>query len=235
MMRMRTMGWLGVVALLLAVAVPALAQPAGEPGSSDVSASDLVLTGATVETQVDVNGAAAVSLIGGALDALVTTAQEQAKAAQEAAGGALPPEALIALQAAQPVLEPVRDALKSFTRATIIEMKVAKPVPQAQFLRHYQTVMAPHGWTSLITIQDGDSTVLAMLGPQGKGLFGAVADAKSVTVAMVTTSRPLGDLLGQLVTASGKSMPAVMGAVMKAKAQAHSGAPAPPEAPKSGK
>ena len=213
-----------VAAALLAPGI-ALAQ-ATPPAPAPLTASELVYLGTSVQTQVDVNGAAAVALLGSALDGLVSAAQEQAKT--QASGGApalpIPPQAWAAL----PMLGPVRDVIKSVSHITVLVMSPAKPVPSAQFLRHYGSLLTPRGWTSLVTVQDGHGpAVLAMVAPEGKGIFLGVNDRKQLVTALVTTERPLGEMIGQIMQAATSAAPSLVSTMMRGK---FGGPPPPPAA-----
>ncbi len=209
--------WLALVVLVATstavwAAKPApRAKPAPPPAPSGAPAADqLVYPGATVATRIDVNGVAAMQLAGGAIDALTAQIQqrmEAARAAEAAAAAAQGADAQAqraaaeAQRAAAQAIEQTRDALKSLTGVKVVIMTPKGAPGAADFVKYYQGVMIPHGWTSLVTVQDdqGGDVVVVMLGPAGKGLFAAVGDKEDIVTAMITTSMPIGDLIGRLM------------------------------------
>src|SRR5574340_922225 len=71
--------------------------------------------------------------------------------------------------------------------------------------------MTPLGWSPFVTVKDNDGTgISALLAPEAKGVLVAVSDKDEIIVAMVTTSRPLGDILGQVVSAGGNALPTLL-------------------------
>jgi len=231
-MPMRRTGWLGVVVLALVCVVPAAATAAA-PAGGGVTAQELVYEGAQVEMQIDVNGEAAVQLVGGAIDALAATAQEQAKVmAEMAAKGGEGPHAKIAAMApaALQVIEPVKEAIKSLTQMTVVVMRPKAAATADQVTSHYSKLMGPRGWSPLMSVRGPkNETVMAMLAREGKGLFFVVREQEELVTALVTTSKPLGDLIAQIIRASGAAVPAVL---MQSRMVGMSGPAAPPAPPK---
>lgn len=215
-----------VLAVLLAVVVMsaggALAATAPVGAGAEITSDQLVYQGASIETQVDVNGEAAVQLIGGILDAAATQVQAQAKA-MEGKGGEGP---MAMLPLAAPMIEPAKEAIKSLSRVALVVMKPKEPVKGDQFLKYYQSLLSPGGWLPLVTVRDKEDTVLALLAPEAKGVFFAVNEGNEMTVGMVTTTKPLGDLLGQIVTAGGGALPAFL-SMRQAQAKPAPAKPAP--------
>jgi hypothetical protein len=234
---MRCTRWLGVVLLVLACAVPAVAaETAAVDG--EVTAEQLVYQGAKVEMQVDVNGQAAVQLVGDALDALVATVQEQAKAMADIAGKSGGPEAQkmaalapVALQALQ-IVEPVKEAIKSLSRMTVVVMKPKEGTVRQQVTDHYSKLMASRGWTPLLSVRGNQGeSVLAMVAGGGRGLFFMVNEKSDLLTGLVTTTRPIGELIGQVIRASGGAIPAIMSARMAMWPGKPPRPPAPPKPP----
>lgn len=226
-MRRQAMAWACVLLLGMGLVVPAMAQstPAGAVAAPPVA--DLVYQGATVKTQVDVNGAAAVQLVGGLLDAAAAAVEEQAKAMSLAGPGAAPPQghaAEIAMVA--PMVGPARDIIKSLDRVTVLQMAASGPIAGEDFISYYQGRMQGLGWIPLITVRgQGMPVVATMIGPEGKGIFAAVnPGGTDIIVALLTTSRPIGDLVGQLAAAGQGAMPQLMAMMNRPKAAP----PAPP-------
>jgi hypothetical protein len=208
---MRARVWLALIVLVAAGTAAWAAKPAPPaPPPAPPAADELVYPGATVETRIDVNGVAAMQLAGGAVDALTEQIQsrmEAARAAEAAAATAQGADAQAqraaaqAQRAAAQAIEQTRDALKSLTGVKVLIMTPKVAPNAAEFVKHYQGLMAPRGWTSLVTIQSDEDkdVVLVMLGPGGKGLFAAVGDKEDIVTAMITTSMPIGDLIGTMM------------------------------------
>ncbi len=234
-MRTRTMVWLCVLMLGLGVIGPVMAQvvPASAP-----TAAELVYQGATVKMQVDVNGAAAVQLVGGLIDAAATAAQEQAKAMQQAGPGAhmqgqeMGPAQAMAM--AGPMIEPTREIIKSLDQVTVLMMQASAPVAGDAFVSYYQNLMQERGWTPLITVRgQGMPAVASLMAPEGKGVFLAAFPGgnEEVVVALLTTTKPIGDLLGQLAAAGQSAMPQIMAMMQARQASKPPAPPAPPAKP----
>jgi len=219
--------WLGVMVLVGVLAAAGTALAGDEPA---ITAENLVYEGAAVETQVDVNGEAAMQLVGGAIDALAAQAKAQAEA-MAAGKGAEGPMAM--LPAAIPLIDPMKEALKSLGQITVVVQKPQQPVNSDAFLEHYRGVMSPLGWSPLVTVKAKDApAVVAMVAPEGKGVFFAVNEKAEIVAGLVTTTKPIGELIGQVIHASGGSWPMVFSHMMQAKAQKPPAAPPPPEKPK---
>lgn len=241
---MRARVWLALIVLVTTSTAARAAQPAPHPPHPPLpAAEEFVYPGATVETRIDVNGVAAMQLAGGAIDALTAQIQarmeaaraaEAAAAAAQGAGAQAQRAAAEAQRAAAQAIEQARDALKSLTGVKVLIM-TPKAAPKAdEFVKHYHGMMTPHGWTSLVTVQsdeDGDA-VMVMLGPAGKGLFAAVGDKEDIVTAVITTSMPIGDLIGTIMKSG--SMGQVMGSLVGPFVDklGKGGPPKPPEAPK---
>jgi len=218
---MRGKRWLCVVALL-AVICAASAPVAAEAG---IAAERLIYQGAGVETQVDVNGAAAVQLVGGAIDAIAAQAQEAARQIQTQGGAGASVGRAAMLPMVLPMIEPAKEAIKSLERITVLVMKPKATAKADEFIGYYSGLMTPQGWTPLVTVRDKDKTaVLAMIAPEAKGVFFAVNDKKEMVAGLITTTRPIGDILGQLINASGGAMPMILSQLSRPK-------PTPPPAP----
>ena len=212
----------GVLVLALLTAVAGSAAPA-TPGEGPVPVEKLVYQGAAIDTQIDVNGEAAVALIGSALDALAAQAEEQVKAMQ-ASGNAPMPGPMAKLSLVAPMIGPAKDAIKSLQHVTVLVMKPKGPAQPDQFIAYYRGLMSPLGWSPFITVKDKDGTgICAMLAPEAKGVFVAVNSKNEMVVALVTTGRPLGDIIGQVVGSGGNVIPAILDSLGKGK-------PAPEEA-----
>ena len=114
-------GKVGLLVAVLTFALGGAAMAAVAAGQGGIGADQLVYQGATVETQVDVNGEAAMALVGSALDAIAAQMEEQAKAMQ--AEGKSPGEGPMAmLPMAAPMIGPARDAIKSLSHITVVVM-----------------------------------------------------------------------------------------------------------------
>ncbi|MFB3881054.1 MAG: hypothetical protein ACE149_07305 [Armatimonadota bacterium] len=199
------MRWM-VVPLVMAVAGLCLsAAVAAPPAEAGLSAEQLVPQGATVKFQVDVNGEAAMQLVGGMLDAAAEAVKEAAASGQG--------ERMGQLAMAAPFIAPAKDLVKSVCRVTAVVMQA--PPDSKGVINQYETMMATRHWTMLATtraITGQDAAVY--LAPGGKGVFLAVRpDAQQLIVALVTTREPIGDLLGQIVRAGGgKALPMLLAA-----------------------
>jgi hypothetical protein len=217
---MRARIWLVLAVLAAACTTAWAAQPVTpSPKAPALTADQLVYPGASVETRIDVNGAAAMALAGGAVDALAAQVQARMEAAQAAAAAAQGANAQAqraaaeAQRAAAQAIEQARDALKSLQTVRVVVMETKEAVKGSDFLSHYQGLLAPRGWTPLMTVQtdkEDNTVVMLMLGPAGKGLLGAVHDDNDIVIGMLTTEKPLGELIGMLMKAGSPSMEAVM-------------------------
>ncbi|MBN1458194.1 MAG: hypothetical protein JXA57_01570, partial [Armatimonadetes bacterium] len=157
---------------LLAVLLVLGGLPVAASASADaLQLEDLKYQGAAIDVEVDVNGEAAVQLIGAILDEAVSAAQEQA-----ASGGEIPPQ----LAAAEPMLEPAKQILKSLSRVLAVVMKTDESAAGLNVIDHYGGKMSARGWTQLASVQTGKGEdILAMLAPGGKGVFVAVRPSNS--------------------------------------------------------
>lgn len=187
-----------VVAAALAGALVTGA-PAAAVADEPLGIEQFVCEGATVKVEIDVNGEAAVQLIGGVLDEAAATVKQQA-----AAGQALPPQAAMA----EPVIEPAKEMIKSLSRVVALVMETDESTADLDVIGYYSAKMDPRGWTRLATIRtDSGENVLAMIAPGGKGIFAAVRpNGKELIVVLVTTRQPIGDLLAQVVRAGGSEV-----------------------------
>jgi hypothetical protein len=199
-----------VVSSLAAVLAIAGLAVAASASAETLTIDDLKYEGAAVEVEVDVNGEAAVMLIGGVLDEAARTAQEQI-----AAGGNLPPQVAMA----EPMLEPATQMIKSLSRVSAVIMKTDESAAGLDVIDHYGGKMSPRGWTQLATVRTGKGeNILAMLAPGGKGVFIAVRpNGRELIVALITTQEPIGDLLAQVVRAGGGQ---ALSQIMAAKPEA---------------
>ncbi len=212
----------GALVLALLAAGAGLAAPT-TLGEGPVQVEKLIYQGAAIDTQIDVNGEAAVMLVGSALDALAAQAEEQVKAMQ-ASGNPPMPGPMAKLSLVAPMIGPAKDAIKSLQHITVLVMKPKAPAQPDQFIAYYRGLMSPLGWSPFVTVKDKDGTgISALLAPEAKGVFVAISDKDEMIVAMVTTGRPLGDIIGQVVSSGGNVIPAIIDSLGKGK-------PAPEEA-----
>jgi hypothetical protein len=116
-------GWSVVGVLIVACALATAACAQGAP----VTAEQLVYQGADVQTQVDVNGVAAVQLVGGLLDAVAA----QVKNMPPGAGPQDGPMAM--LPAILPMVDPARDAIKSMQQFTVVVLKPTQEANPKEF------------------------------------------------------------------------------------------------------
>jgi hypothetical protein len=209
-----------VVAMLAALGAQAAAgEPAADLGP--LTSSQLVYPGLQVEFLVDVNGAAVAQLLGPALDAGAEVAHKLAASFKQQAqseGWARAPGvslAAVPLMAEQ-LIDPAKDLLKSFTRATLVVMKSpdAGKSPEAEaVIGYYENLMLPRGWVPMVTVRPGSRQegLLLLLAPGGKGVFGALRpNSRELVVGMVAANRPIGELLGELVRAGGQLAPRLL-------------------------
>jgi hypothetical protein len=224
-----------VTAVVLA-AIAALGASAAVAGPAAVeegplTSEQLIYQGAPTEVQVDVNGEAAVQLIGGVLDAAADIAQEQTAAMARSGDMPVPPQ-IVAIAA--PLIEPAKNAIKSITRVSFVVMDPTEPVDPEAALTYYQDLMTSRGWIPMVTVRaDADTRICALLAPGGKGVFAAVIPGSDdeMVVAMITTTEPLGDLIAQIVRAGGgKILPMIM-SKRQAVARAEVVTPQAPEQP----
>lgn len=204
------MQWAGVVlaSVLLAASAAAGAATSGEALAADVPAGgplvteQLIYQGAAIKVQVDVDGEAAVELIGGVLDGAADIAREQAATMTEAGAGPVPPHVATM---AEPLIDPARDVIKSITRVTLLVMRPDESVNPEEAMRYYHELMTSRGWRPMVTVRaEQDVRILFLLAPGGKGVFGAIIpNGDEMVVAIITTTEPLGELLAQIVRAGG--------------------------------
>jgi hypothetical protein len=212
---------LAVAAVVCAVPAAAAAPPAPAAGLP-LTANQLVYEGAKVTMQVDVNGEAAVQLVGGLLDAAAEVAHQQAGALQSMG----PQAGRLAMLA--PMIEPAKEIIKSVSRVTAYIMQPAGTVDGNRVVGHYSDMMTSRGWTPMVTVHaENQVNVAILVAPGAKGVFAAVApQGGELVVAMVTTTRPIGEMLGDLVRAAGG--PAAHMALMGMMQQHAPPPPAPP-------
>jgi hypothetical protein len=219
--------WLAVLLVLAAAsaATAATAVPAAK-SEAPLTTDQLIYKDTSIEVQVDVNGEAAMQLLGGLLDAVAEIAQEQGAAMAQA--GPVPPHVA---EMAQPLIEPAKEAIKSVSRVSVLVMKPGQSVNIEEAMTYYHGLMTSRGWTPMVTIRaEDDARILVLLAPGGKGVFGAVIPTgDEMVVAMIATTKPLGDLVAEIVRAAGG--PALQGMLaMRASAAAHAqSAPPAPE------
>ena len=190
-----TLSSLAIVLLASALACGATVAAADTP-----TIDDLKYQGATVKVEVDVNGEAAIQLVGGILDEAAAIVQDQASAGAEG----MPPQ----LAMAQPFIGPAKDAIKSFSRVVALVMKTDDSAAELDVTAHYGTMMTNRGWSRLATVRtDGGQNILVMIAPSAKGIFAAIRpNQRELVVALVTTNEPIGDLLAQVVRAGGSDI-----------------------------
>jgi len=181
--------------LAIVLLVSALASGAALAQTDALTIDTLKYEGATVDVEVDVNGEAAVQLVGGLLDEVAAIVQDQAGAE------GLPPQ----LAMAQPFIGPAKDAIKSLSRAIALVMKTDESAADLDAAAHYGAMMAARGWSPLATVRAGKGeNILVMIAPSAKGIFAAVRpNRRELIVALITTNEPIGDLLAQIVRAGG--------------------------------
>ena len=192
---MRVMRCLTAVVLGFAFAMLCSTAFAAEP--RPFSAAELAYPRATIKTRIEVSGVSAGNLIGGALTAYQYQLQADAKAAEEA--GATE-EALEAIAQKASSIDGVRDTLTSFLGFMLVVMKPGEPVEAADFIAHYERLMRSRGWSPLATVQDEENqgAIVFMVGPNEKGLFAALSGQDEILTGLVTTSKPLGELLAKV-------------------------------------
>jgi hypothetical protein len=234
------MRWTVVPLVVVAVAVCAGAALAAPPAAEELTTEQLVLQGATVKFQVDVNGEVAMQLVGGMLDAAADTVKQAAASGQ---GGEMGELAM-----AEPFIGPAKDLVKSISRVTAVVMQAPPldcpsdpdgpsgsgtgargglalaggdpelaegPPDSKDLIGQYEAMMVARGWTMLVTTRAiTGQEAAAYVAPGGKGIFVAVRpNGQELIVALVTTREPIGDLLGQIVRAGGaKALPMLLAA-----------------------
>lgn len=191
------------IAAAMAMACCAVAAAAD---SKALTSEGLIYPGATVKVEIDVNGEAAVQLVGGLLDAAAEVAVEQAAAIEQISAGPEgkrsggPPMAAIA-----PLIGPARDVIKDIHRVTVLVTRLEEAAEPDAVLSHYRQLMTGRGWTPMATVRaEGGQRVLALVAPGGKGVFAMIhPKPDQLIVGLVTTGRPVGDMLGAIVQAGG--------------------------------
>ena len=209
------------MALICAMLAASAAAVAGtDAGQGELSSEELVYEGAPIEVAIDVNGEAAVQLIGGVLDAAADVVQEQVSAIARGEVEAAGPFGQAAM--AEPLIGPAKDVIKSVTRVTLLVMKPDQAPPGDEVVAYYHDLMTTRGWTPMVTVRaDGGENIAVLLAPGGKGLFGVIRPGgHELIVGLITTREPLGDLLAQIVRAGGSG---VLPKILAARAR-----PAPP-------
>ena len=207
-MRMRMGLWWGVALVAVLASAAGAAGPSASAGGP--SAEELIYQGSPVEVQVDVNGQAAVELLGGVLDGAEAALQAQAKAAGEGKA-ALPPQVAGMLPVGVEMLKPAKEAIKSITQVTFVVMKPKGALDPERVREHYANLMRARGWVPLASVRgQGAPAIQVMLGPGGKGLFGMVFEHSELVVALIATNRPLGEVLGEVVRVAGGNVPAAL-------------------------
>jgi len=186
-----------------------------------LTSDDLIYPGATVKIEIDVNGEAAVQLVGGLLDAVAEVAAEQAAAIEQATAGAGngPPVAAIAS-----LIGPARDVIKDIRRVTVLVTRPDESAEPDAIFSHYRDLMTGRGWTPMATVRaESGERVVALVAPGGKGIFAMIhPKPEQLVVGLATTARPVGDMLGEIVRAGGGQLPQILmqhAAAQKAPAQ----------------
>jgi hypothetical protein len=188
---------------LSAVALVAvLVSGAAASGSvAPLTADDLAYEGASVDVQIDVNGEAAIQLLGGVLDAAAEVAEEQIAAMTE--GG--PAGALGPVGMARPLIGPAKETIKSITQVTALIMKTEQPIEAKDIMSHYSDLAIGRGWTPMVRVAaEKDVNIAAFLAPEAKGIFAVIRpNQRELIVGAVTARAPLGDLLAEVIRAGG--------------------------------
>jgi hypothetical protein len=87
-----------------------------------------------------------------------------------------------------------------------------------EFISYYSGLMTAQSWTPLMTVRDKDRTaVVMMMAPEAKGVFFAVNDKRQLVSGLVTTSQPMGEVLGKLINSSGGALPMIMSQLSRPK------------------
>jgi len=163
--------------------------------------------------EIDVNGEAAVQLVGGLLDAVAEVAVEQAAALEQATAGAEgkhsggPPVAAVV-----PLIGPARDVIKDIRRVTVLVTRPDESAEPDAIMAHYRDLMTSRGWIPMATVRtERGQRVLALVAPGGKGVFAMIRPkAEQLVVGLATTARPVGDMLGEIVRAGGGHLPQIL-------------------------
>jgi len=194
--------------------LPLARQAIGPPLSASgepLETGDLIYREAPVTFHLDVNGAAAVQLIGPVLDAAADVARgalpSLMKVQPQARGRGVDVMALLAYSV-PPLIDPAKDAIKSITHLTLVAMKPGDGLALSEVQAYYNELMTRRGWRPLATLRTGsEEGLLLLLAPGGKGLFGVLRpNQRELVVGMVTTSKPLGDLVAQVLRAGGPQL-----------------------------
>jgi len=223
-MHTRSTGWLaGLLVLAAASAATAATAPPAAESAVPLTTDQLMYEGASVEMQVDVNGEAAMQLLGGLLDAVAEIAHEQGAAmaamaftstrqavpadkAEHSVGSVAQGSPVLLIEKmAQPLIDPAKEAIKSVTRVSVLVMKPGESVNAEEAMTYYHGLMTSRGWIPMVTIRaEDDARILVLLAPGAKGVFAAVLPTgDEMVVAMVATTKPLGDLVAEIVRAAG--------------------------------
>jgi hypothetical protein len=113
----------------------------------------------------------------------------------------MPPIGLIA-GTCEPMIDPTRDILKSVTRVAVVAMRPDQSVTAQGITNHYTAMFTRQGWSSMVSARfEQNGAFILMLAPEGKGLFGLFIDHNQAGCALVTTDKPIGDMLGQIIRA----------------------------------
>jgi hypothetical protein len=171
----------------LIVGVLAAAAATGGVAGAEVpqpAVQDLIYPGSQVVYQVDLSGDEAVRHVTENLDQR---------------GGAA------ALAAGMPLLQPAVTALKAGigTFSHLVVLAVATgPVALDECLPRYVRLFEECGWTKAMFATVGDSSVLVMLAPEGKGLLLLFCDTPGdLLLEMATGSKPFGDIITEVARA----------------------------------
>jgi hypothetical protein len=218
-MNSRRIHRLSVLTLVVALATVLAPAAASQTGAEMLTTDQLIYGGATVKIQVDVNGEAAVALLGNALDAAAQVAREQAAAMAE--GGESPGGPMGKMAIAEPLIAPAMNAIKSVTRVTLLVMQPGESSASEDLTGYYSGLMTERGWMQLVKVRsESGENIAAFVAPGGKGVFAAIRpNARELVVALVTTRRPVGELLGQIVRSGGGH---VIAGILGARARAAS-------------
>jgi len=212
-----------LILLLIAVSLPAMAAAA-----RPLTLEKVVYPQASINMQMDVNGAVAMKLFGGAIDQAAVEIKQQLKMLQEQRGKEAPEAA--ALSAALSSTEAVRDVVKSLTSIKFAVTAPKEPVANAAFVKYYQDLLTPGGWASLFTLTAKDKgAVLIMLSDDSKQLFFTINGGDNIIDGIVTTNRPMGELIAKVIQGAGPSIDAIMKMVGSGMMMPQP--PAPPEPP----
>jgi hypothetical protein len=230
---------LAVCAVLLAgVSGACAAEPAAQAEAAPVAAQSLIFPRAKVQTSVEVYGAAAVQLVGGALDAAAAAVEEQLKALQ-ASGADSESADLLKLVG---LVGPAKDIAKSLDHMTVLVMQVPQTVTDDAFIDYYLSRLQKQNWQPLMVMRGGDPSapsIVALVAPEGKGVLGALVapgkEGRTMAAVMVTTKRPIDDLLAQLVVAGKPALAMFAKAVARESQESPAPGPEPtrsqPETP----